>query len=190
MGQRNGRAVAAKTNMRKNKREHGERLHRSLDYRRVESDRATRGVTLEVAFADEWEKENQRRPGLNHGFGILQDLMFGHWDRSRVSHIQRAWYNQPWARFIISRRDAVIVATVVQWLGTNCGSAFLEDVFRRAGYRLLRPSEVEREARLRQDQRDTRSRLEAEVKRLRDVERAVLKLREELEGALTGRRDY
>jgi hypothetical protein len=110
-------------------------IHRSLDYDRVEWDKANgRGNGLEVAFAEVWEEENRLNPGLNQGQGILQNLMY-----RRVSG--ELFMGQE-LRFEIIQRDASIAATVVQWLGTNCGGGFLHKVFSRAGYRLLGPSEM------------------------------------------------
>lgn len=122
-------------------------LHRGLHYRRVETDKLVRGVTLESVFADLWEEENERRPGRNYGYGLLQDLMFGHWDRSKRCRVGRDFFlDQPWVRFLIRRRDAVIAATVVQWLGSNVGFSFLEQALNRAGYVIRRADDKRRSA--------------------------------------------
>ncbi len=163
-------------------------LHRSIDYGRVELDRQTRGQTLEVVFAEQWEKENARRPGINFGHGILQDLMFKRRGLSTV------------CRFIIRRRDAAIAATVVQWLGTNVGFCFVESCLKLAGYRVLYPSAVdyeqrlqEREQALREEQRswlkmvyDVRNlgKATSEVERLRALEAAARSTRECMEAHL------
>lgn len=174
-------------------------LHRSLDYRRVEWDKANgRGDSLEVAFADVWEDENQARPGLNFGHGILQDLMF----KRDCSPLPRTV-----CRMIIGQRDAAIVATVVQWLGTNVGGGFLHKVFQRAGWRLLGPSELayeraleQREERLREREAKMRDlevgwrdviatvrkngSAESEIDRLRAIEDAARAVRERMESSL------
>jgi hypothetical protein len=172
------------------RRRRNPRLHRGLHFRRVESDRRIRGLTLEVAFAEEWEKENIGVRGTNYGFGVLQDLMFGFWDAARVCHIRLPFYGPlgrgEWPRFRISMRDAAIAATAIQWLGTNCGQDFLARVFRKAGYELVRPNEAERLHRLRQSERETIAQLEREVARLRDVERVILRQREELQTLVGG----
>lgn len=79
----------------------------------------------ERVFAEEWIKENRKQSGINFGQGILQDL-FG---------IRTLWA-YGW-RLIVSRRDAFIVATVVQWFGTNCGWCFLERCVNRCGFKLV-----------------------------------------------------
>lgn len=84
----------------------------------------------EKALADKWEEENEPNPGLNYGHGILQDLfgkwgMFGPAGGSEVSHV-------------ITDRERMIVATVVQWFGSNCGWGFLEEALKKCGYRIVR----------------------------------------------------
>ena len=44
-------------------------------------------------------------------------------------------WNVRW-RAVINNRDAMIAATVVQWLGTNCGRAFLDQALRQVGMRI------------------------------------------------------
>lgn len=45
---------------------------------------------------------------------------------------------------IITQRDARVAATVIQWLGTNCGFAFLSQVLREHGQYKLVDVEAER----------------------------------------------
>lgn len=75
-------------------------------------------INAEAVFRDHWRKENDRQPGLNSGFGTLELLLnpeinegFG---SGRVSPI--------------TQRDCTVAATLVQWLGTNCGQAFICEV--------------------------------------------------------------
>lgn len=86
---------------------------------------------LERALIEKWQKENVREPGLNDTVGFLQALMLHHAPGGRgpkfdppLPTLSPAWMNQ---------RDRDIVATVVQWLGTNCGQSFLLEVNRRSG---------------------------------------------------------
>jgi hypothetical protein len=88
----------------------------------------------ERVFAEEWMKENRYGPGINFGQGILQDL-FG--ERTDGFLRQFRW------RLIIKPRDRFIVATVIQWLGTNCGWYWLEKCLDRIGYKLV-PKDAER----------------------------------------------
>jgi len=74
----------------------------------------------EKIFAEKWQKTNERRPGINGGFGTLEILMN---DSRWTSGPLFMGDVQPWRP--ISQRDAVVAATVVQWFGTNCGRSFL-----------------------------------------------------------------
>lgn len=59
----------------------------------------------EVAFAAEWKEENDEEGQRRH---ILQSLI-------------------PDA----TERDAMVAATIIQWLGSNVGMGFLHEVMRR-----------------------------------------------------------
>lgn len=63
----------------------------------------------EMVLSNLWKEENAAHPAINHGLGVLEGILQEH--------------KKPFDE--ISQRDAYIAATVVQWLGTNCGSAFL-----------------------------------------------------------------
>lgn len=110
-------------------------LHHSLDRQRL--GRETWGI--ERAFADGWENENKPYPGINYGWGTLQDLMV----RQRIPYALSGERIPFW----ITQRVAVIVATVIQWLGTNCGFAFLDNVLRKCGHTIIKippkPKKVE-----------------------------------------------
>lgn len=76
----------------------------------------------ERVFAERWEDTNKPQRGLNHGHGTLQDLMF-----ARSSEGDSGVWPLSAGRVIyeITPRERAIVATVVQWLGTNCGWSWL-----------------------------------------------------------------
>jgi hypothetical protein len=81
----------------------------------------------ENAFYLQWMKENKPNPGINFGQGILQDLFI---EQSKDFPLTRKYVE------IITNRDRYIAATVIQWLGTNCGMAFLNDALKRFGARI------------------------------------------------------
>jgi hypothetical protein len=66
--------------------------------------RAFENLNAERVFLRHWREENRNEKVLNH---ILSD----DWDRGTD----------------VSQRDAIVAATVIQWLGTNCGRYFLEE---------------------------------------------------------------
>ncbi len=82
----------------------------------------------EFHFAREWDRENKPRSWLNHGHGILQDLFidappFGGCPRTCIKKI--------------TLRERMIVATVIQWLGSNCGFSWLCATLEKAGYKVV-----------------------------------------------------
>lgn len=89
----------------------------------------TKHNPLEKALADGWEKENVRRPNVNLGQGILQDLFIERGDHVALSNklVHR-----------ITDDERMVAATVVQWLGTNCGRCFLEECLRECGYEITK----------------------------------------------------
>jgi hypothetical protein len=79
----------------------------------------------EKAFAETWHDDNKIKVWVNNGYGLLQDLFI---DRDKFSH-KRFLYR-------ITVNDRAIVATVIQWLGSNIGMDFLERALKKAGYKL------------------------------------------------------
>lgn len=80
----------------------------------------------EKAFHEQWQQENAPVAGVNHGHGILQDLFI-----ESDSQFSRKTIE------LITDRDRMIVATVIQWLGSNCGMAFLAESLARFGARIV-----------------------------------------------------
>lgn len=80
---------------------------------------------IERSLAEAWKDANdiEQSIGVNHGCGILQDMML-----STHRHEKPKSFD-PW----LTNRERKIVATVVQWLGTNCGKSFLYEASRRMG---------------------------------------------------------
>jgi len=60
---------------------------------------------------------------MNQGHGTLQNLMFDINGK---------------AMFHITENDRTIVATVIQWLGTNVGFCFLEAALKRCGLKIVK----------------------------------------------------
>jgi hypothetical protein len=80
----------------------------------------------EKAFHDQWQQENAPVSHVNHGHGILQDLFINETGpfTKKISEV-------------MSQRDRMIVATVIQWLGSNCGMCFLEESLKRFGAKII-----------------------------------------------------
>lgn len=75
----------------------------------------------EMAFYEVWLKWNEPRSGTNHGNGILQDLLIETTGDFRSRKTIE----------VINNRDRYIVATIIQWLGTNVGMSFLHEALRK-----------------------------------------------------------
>lgn len=79
----------------------------------------------EMAFAKLWFEWNEPKVGFNHGCGTLQDLFIENMQiGTKVTET-------------ITLRDRMIVATVIQWLGSNVGMEFLRGALERCGYEII-----------------------------------------------------
>lgn len=111
--------------MKDNRKQTKKLRHVSLWARRNEFDE------LEKAFSERWAAANDRSwPRLND---TLQKIL------TRPNKPRDGfWYGEGHKRaFWVCQRDATIAATVIQWLGTNCGFAFLRQCLEDAGYQIV-----------------------------------------------------
>jgi hypothetical protein len=74
----------------------------------------------ERIYAERWKLLNEPGGWGSGGFTLLELILC---PTGRDPHLQGV----P----VVSRRDAVVAACVIQWLGTNCGGAFLRETERR-----------------------------------------------------------
>lgn len=79
---------------------------------------------LEAMAAKVWIEQNRDRNGVNYGHGQAQDLMLG------VQQFEKPVDFDPW----LTERERRIMATLWQWLFTNCGRGLLHESYRRAGW--------------------------------------------------------
>lgn len=93
---------------------------------------------LERIFAEAWLKENNldKRHGINFGLGTLQELFM------KAAPKGAWWARHGGAKIVINKRDAFVAATVIQWLGTNCGFSFLRECLAKAGYSIVSTNEA------------------------------------------------
>jgi hypothetical protein len=89
------------------------------------------GSYIEKAFHDQWLKDNYPDKSTSFGHGILQDLF--------IESKSHPFAVNPKTEVIeiITDRDRKIVATVIQWLGTNIGQCFLHESLRRVNARIV-----------------------------------------------------
>lgn len=77
--------------------------HVSLQPKRLSND-------AERIYAEVWKQENERHPAINSGFTALEHILLP--EGQRVPER-------------VSLRDAAVAASVIQWLGTNCGHSLV-----------------------------------------------------------------
>lgn len=87
-----------------------EPIHESLQLPRLRWGHAER------IYLEHWQLLNRRSPGVNRGFTILEHILCPS-DQDTPGPI--------------TQRDAIVAACFAQWLGTNCGLAFLREAERR-----------------------------------------------------------
>lgn len=85
----------------------------------------------EVAFAAQWDQESEYN-------NILQSLCTQECSRDDEGAV-RVFdpFGGKYRRYpvgAVTERDQIIAATLIQWLGSNVGMAFLRDSLRRCGY--------------------------------------------------------
>lgn len=93
-----------------------EPAHVSMSPERLSND-------AERIYAEHWKRQNTRSPGLNGGYTLLEHLLC-----PRERPAGESFKDPMTGREIperVSERDAAVAASVVQWLGTNCGQAFI-----------------------------------------------------------------
>lgn len=96
-------------------------------------------INRERVFAEAWERENSIRPGINYGRGCLDDLMVVESQPPHTRNVVDKLGSRRLRRaFELTDRDRTIAATLVQWLGSNMGWAWLSGVIDRCGYRVVR----------------------------------------------------
>lgn len=101
-----------------------------LKNRGLYSERILGNNPREKAFAELWEKENIPASFINYGYGILQDLFIANRDGT-FHHFGQ------YAKTVINKRDRYIVATVIQWLGSNVGMSFIKEALNSCGYDVI-----------------------------------------------------
>lgn len=83
-------------------------------------------------------REIYERDGKQHDLVLLEEHFFEEWvgeseDRGTplLSEIRP-----------LTRRDRIVAATIVQWLGTHIGKAFLDRALKRGGFVTIRESQL------------------------------------------------
>jgi hypothetical protein len=83
----------------------------------------------EIAFAEQWKHEHEYSDRLADLFLVpcekgTPGAVYVHWCGQAVFPLG----------FSPNDRDRVLAATLMQWLGSNCGMSFLREALQRVGY--------------------------------------------------------
>ena len=98
-------------------------VHRSIRHDRTLIKDSVGSGRREKAFAETWVEDN--KPQRYHMFGPV------------CSRLEMLMVKND--RLIpVSQETATAVATIVQWLGTNFGRAFLDEALKKFGYHIVK----------------------------------------------------
>ena len=116
---------------RERKREAVKRAPDGLHRRRIEDESHS---PIEAAFRDAWRQQHEFQDLLDQ---LLRVPCSGT-DAQRITGQLGDELGQHWKQPLgeATERDRVVAATVVQWIGSNCGMSFLREALSQAGYEL------------------------------------------------------
>ncbi len=95
-------------------------------------------VNREAMFSEEWAAENEHDDRVQH----ILARPYRKDEKIPLPGLLR----RP-VVWVLTMRERIICATLIQWLGTNVGWCFLERCIKRCGYRLVRCEDEARAAR-------------------------------------------
>ncbi len=94
---------------------------------------------------------HSRRLKYRKGNGERERVFARHWmkQRTMLRHLLRQlpqstkdFTAYDWARYdrpvYVTKREAEVAASVIQWLGSNCGFAFIQEVLNDLGYTIVK----------------------------------------------------
>lgn len=89
------------------------------EHRTINPDRL--GSVSEAVYFRRWVMQQARQAGVNGGRGLLENIL----SPTRIDRTG-SWIGSP-PPYVppVSQRDAEVAATIIQWLGTNCGRGFV-----------------------------------------------------------------
>lgn len=81
----------------------------------------TKTMPREKEFMDAWKELNIPKSYLNSGYTTLENILLPEFPNGGFTAF-RALKGE------LSERDCYVAASVIQWLGTNCGQGFLDEI--------------------------------------------------------------
>lgn len=118
--------------------------NRGVGHERVKYKFINKRINPELVFQQEWDKINRNRPEINHGIGIAQRLLivpeqmahkFNGPNRDDIE-MYSDLLKKEICIYKLTLREQKIIASIIQWLGTNCGFGFLMTCLERCGYNI------------------------------------------------------
>ena len=96
--------------------------NRGFNHRRIADNIKHKYNDTEEAFIKEWNKK----------YGMFNR-------QSYASELNLLFCNPKTKKQLkITPRDRMVAATIIQWLGSNCGMCFVETVLKDTGYKVIR----------------------------------------------------
>lgn len=92
----------------------------------------SRSGRCESAFAEAWRETNNPPHFLNRGIGTLAWLL-------KTDYVTPIHELDDRLRFTgeVTQEEATAAASAIQWLGTNCGTCWLEETLKKCGGRIV-----------------------------------------------------
>lgn len=87
----------------------------------------TKTMPREKAFAEVWKRLNTPKQWINNGYICLENILLT--EHKNPKPMDNLLFRSLEGE--LTERDCFVAASVVQWLGTNCGQCFLDEVKRK-----------------------------------------------------------
>jgi hypothetical protein len=114
--------------------------NKGLCWERAHIDSFDGQPNYEKMFQETWDEYNREKPGVDFGNGMAQDLFIvpkQSADCFDGPNQERVGLGQNVCVYDLTAREHRIIATIIQWLGTNVGFSFLRICLKKCGYLLV-----------------------------------------------------
>lgn len=119
--------------------------NRGLCWERAKSPSLGDELNFEARFQETWDAYNREKPAVDFGNGMAQDLFIvpkQSADCFDGPNQDRSILGNNVLVYELTEREHRIIATIIQWLGTNVGFSFLRLCLERCGYEIVRKTKV------------------------------------------------
>lgn len=91
---------------------------------------------IEDVLSKHWANVNKNEGGISFGYGVLQNLFMNR-DHNFIKN-EFSVLAPDYCIMKMTNRDRFVVATAIQWLGTNVGFNWLRESLKDAGYDIIK----------------------------------------------------